>query len=136
MINSLLLIRTGDADGGNTDGGEGGEGGQGRPRRNRRRFNRGPRKERNSEGNAEGGGQTDGGEGNENGGQKGGRPPRQRRFNRKPRTSGSNQVCTHNINSYQIIFNCQCRGELTLLSFHTLQDGGQEVQNTVTESTA
>lgn len=96
----------GDAnEGGNTEG-EGDGPQNGRPNRNQRprppRKNFRPRKPRNSEGGE--GGQSEGGEGNENG-QKGGRPPR-RRFNRKPKTSGSNQ------------------------------DGGQEVQNTVTESTA
>ncbi|XP_055312231.1 Y-box factor homolog [Sitodiplosis mosellana] len=93
-------------EGGNTEGEDGAQ--NGRPNRNPRRprkFNQrgGPRKPRGNSENAGDGGPVEGGEG-ENG-QKGGRP-RGKRFNRKPRTSGSNQ------------------------------DGGQEVQNTVTESTA
>lgn len=92
----LFLNYSGDAaEAGNTEG-EGDGGAQnGRQKRFRRPRNfRAPRRPRNSENNAEGG-QSEGGEGNENG-QKGGRPPR-RRFNRKPKTSGSNQVNTKTI---------------------------------------
>lgn len=91
-------------DDGNTEG-EGDGPQNGRPNRNQnqrrgpRKFTRGPpRKPRNSEGGE--GGPIDGSDGNENG-QKGGRP--RKRFNRKPRTSGSNQVCSIKLTGEQIL---------------------------------
>lgn len=89
-------------EGGNTEGeGEGGQNGRLRRPNNRRRNFRGPRKPRTSENNAEGG-PIEGGEGNENGQQKGARPPR-RRFNRKPKPGGNNQVSNNQTRTLVIL---------------------------------
>lgn len=131
------IINGDGAEGGNTAGESGGEGdaGQnGRPKRFNRRFvQRRPRRSHNSENNAEGG---EGGA-NENGDRS--KPRRKRNFNRKPRTkSGSNQVRFNKqfFARFPALHRPKDTFLITLSIFCLLQDGGQEVQNTVTESTA
>lgn len=124
----------GDGNGGHESENAGDNDQNGRPKRfPRRRF---PRRSR-PQSETQDGAQNDADGGNENGQLKP-KPRRNRRFNRKRSDGGENQVIGIEFRVFLfLVFGVEVSNtNLLRLFVDILQDGGQEVQNTVTESTA